>query len=260
LRCGTASAHVTQTLLPRHQPADRQLIEAAQRGDRDAYAALVSRHQHIAFRAAYLICGSAADAEDVGQDAFVKASLALHRFRPSSPFRPWLIRIVINEARNSRRTAGRRANLALRLADVGHEDAPGADAVALGDEQRARRLAAFSALREQDQLIIAARYYLDLSESETAGALGMPRGTAKSSYLNLGVAPVVHGRSDATDENVGGLMIVGRPAVSRTTRCLPCPDGCRCLAFGDAIPRMPDADRPTEGLMTARTVCITVTH
>jgi RNA polymerase sigma factor (sigma-70 family) len=171
---------MNQTLLPRHQPAEQQLIEAARRGDREAYAALVSQHQQIALRTAYLICGSAADAEDVGQVAFVKAWLALQRFRPGSPFRPWLIRIVINEARNNRRTAGRRAGLALQRATMPHEDAPGIDTVALADEQRVRLLAAVSALREQDQLIIAARYFLELSESETAGALALPRGTVKS--------------------------------------------------------------------------------
>lgn len=171
---------MTQTLLPRHQPAERQLIEAARRGDREAYTALVSRHQQIAFRTAYLVCGSAADAEDVAQDAFVKAWLALHRFRPGSTFRPWLIRIVINEARNSRRTAGRRTGLALRLATMPNEDAPEVDTVALGDEQRIRLLAAVAALREQDQLVITARYFLGLSESETAGALALPRGTVKS--------------------------------------------------------------------------------
>lgn len=171
---------MNQTLLPRRQPAEQQLIEAARCGDREAYAALVSQHQQIAFRIAYLICGSAADAEDVAQDAFVKAWLALHRFRTGSPFRPWLIRIVINEARNNRRTDGRRAGLALQLATMPHEDAPEVDTVALGDEQRIRLLAAVAALREPDQLIIAARYFLELSESETAGALALPRGTVKS--------------------------------------------------------------------------------
>ena len=74
-------------------------------------------HEHIAFRTAYAIVGSAADAEEVTQEAFVKAYNALPRFRTGSPFRPWLLRIVANEARNRRRTLGRRAHLLSRAAD-----------------------------------------------------------------------------------------------------------------------------------------------
>jgi RNA polymerase sigma-70 factor, ECF subfamily len=62
-------------------------------------------HEEAAFRTAYLIVGSAADAEDVTQEAFVKAYRALGRFRTGAPFRPWLLRIVGNEARNHRRAS-----------------------------------------------------------------------------------------------------------------------------------------------------------
>ena len=71
-------------------------------------------HQGIAFRTAYLIAGNAGDAEEAAQDGFVKAYRALGRFRTGSPFRPWLLQIVANEARNRRRSSGRRTALALR--------------------------------------------------------------------------------------------------------------------------------------------------
>ena len=61
-------------------------------------------YQGIAFRTAYLLTGSAADAEDAAQDAFVKAYYALGRFRKGAELRPWLLRIVANEARNKRRS------------------------------------------------------------------------------------------------------------------------------------------------------------
>ena len=86
----------------------------AQRGDSRAYEELVRPHQEIAFRVAYVITRNAADAEDAAQDALVKAWRALGRFRTDEPLRPWLLRIVANEARNRRRSAGRRERLALR--------------------------------------------------------------------------------------------------------------------------------------------------
>ncbi len=95
---------------------DAELIERAKDGDVGAYEELVRRHQRIALRVAYLATRGAPEVEDVVQEAFVKAFLALDRFRAGAPFRPWLLRIVANEASNIRRAAGRRANLALRLA------------------------------------------------------------------------------------------------------------------------------------------------
>ena len=76
-------------------------------GDHDAYAELVTRHAPTALRTAALL-GAGDAAEDVVQDAFVKAYAALDRFRTGAPFRPWLLRIVANEARNVHRASGRR--------------------------------------------------------------------------------------------------------------------------------------------------------
>jgi RNA polymerase sigma factor (sigma-70 family) len=83
------------------RPLDEaELVERAKRGDASAYRALMEMHEQIAFRTAYAVTGNAADAEEVAQDAFVKAHRALVRFRRGSAFRPWLLRIVGNEARN----------------------------------------------------------------------------------------------------------------------------------------------------------------
>lgn len=139
---------------------------------------LVRVHQDIAFRTAWLVAGSAADAEDAAQEAFVKAWKALPRFRPGAPFRPWLLKIVANEARNRRRAAGRRAALAER-AELPVADPSPEEAVA-GGEERAAMARALRGLREEDRLAIACRYLLDMSEAETAAALGWRRGTVKS--------------------------------------------------------------------------------
>ena len=139
-------------------------------------------HQGIAFRTAYLFAGTAEDAQEATQDAFVKAYRALERFRPGAPFRPWLLKIVANEARNRRRAAGRREALAVRAAaGAGSEDAaPSPEVALLSTERRAELVAALDRLRTEDREVIACRYFLDLSEEDTAAALGWKRGTVKS--------------------------------------------------------------------------------
>jgi RNA polymerase sigma factor (sigma-70 family) len=160
---------------------ERELVARAQRGDADAYEELVRAYQGIAFRTAYVLAGSAADAEEAAQDGFVKAYRALWRFRPGAPFKPWLLRIVANEARNRRRAAGRRTALALRAAQVpSGEAAPSPEAALLDAERRGQLVAALERLSESDREAITCRYFLDLSEAETAAALGVRRGTVKS--------------------------------------------------------------------------------
>lgn len=140
------------------------------------------QHQELAFRTACLITGDAAEAEDAAQEAFVKAYYALARFRAGMPFRPWLLRIVANEARNRRKAAGRRTGLALRAAeDWGYDEGVmSPEAAALAREQRTTLLTALNELRTEDRLVIGYRYFFDLSEAEMAGALDCPRGTVKS--------------------------------------------------------------------------------
>lgn len=165
------------------RPLDEtNLIERTKRGDADAFEALVHAYQGIAFRTAYVITGSSADAEEAAQDGFVKAYRAIGRFRTGEPFRPWLLRIVANEARNRRRSAGRRALLALRAAgEQGSGDAvPSPEESALAGERGADLLAAVNELPEDQRLAVACRYFLDLSEAETAAALGVRPGTVKS--------------------------------------------------------------------------------
>jgi RNA polymerase sigma factor (sigma-70 family) len=159
------------------------LVERARRGDPAAYEALVRAHQDIAFRTAYVLAGSAADAEEAAQEAFVKAWRALPRFRVGAPFRPWLLAIVGNEARNGRRSAGRRAGLAARAAAnerLSGDAAPSPEAALLTGGERRELLAALRTLDERDRSVIACRYLLDLSERETAEALGWRPGTVKS--------------------------------------------------------------------------------
>jgi RNA polymerase sigma factor (sigma-70 family) len=160
---------------------DAELIERARRGEVMAYEELVRRYQDVALRTAHLISPDG-DAEDAAQEAFVKAHAALGRFRSGAPFRPWLLRIVANEARNRRRSAGRRAGLAVRAVEDRRSDdaAPSPASAVLATERRRQLIAAVNALRDDDREVIGARYFLELSEAETAEALNIPRGTVKS--------------------------------------------------------------------------------
>ena len=161
---------------------DVELARLARDGDVDAYSELVERYREVAFRTAWLITRSTADAEDAAQEAFVKAYYALGRFRAGEAFRPWILRIVSNEAKNRRRSAGRRDRLALRVADErGPGDAaPSPETATLALERREDLLAALERLPERDRLVVAYRYLLELSEAETAEALGVRPGTVKS--------------------------------------------------------------------------------
>jgi RNA polymerase sigma-70 factor (ECF subfamily) len=161
---------------------DAELIRLARGGDVRAYEALVERYRDVAFRTAYLVTRGSADAEDATQEAFVKAYYALDRFRPDAAFRPWIMRIVTNEARNRTRSARRREALALRVA----EDRPSGasarapEAAAVSAETARTLLSALASLPEGDRLVVSYRYLLELSEAETAAALGVRRGTVKS--------------------------------------------------------------------------------
>jgi RNA polymerase sigma-70 factor (ECF subfamily) len=165
------------------RPLDEtDLICRAKRGDTHAYEELVYAHQGIAYRTAYVIAGNAADAEEAAQDGFVKAWRALGRFREGAPFRPWLLQIVANEARNRRRSAGRRAHLALRAAteEPSGDAAPSPEASLLSAETRETLLAAVNELPEDQRTVIALRFFVGLSEQEVAEALKLPIGTVKS--------------------------------------------------------------------------------
>ena len=161
---------------------DAELFARAQRGDIDAYEEIVQRYQQLAFRTAYVITRSAAEAEDAAQDAFVKAYRALASFRTGAEPRPWLLRIVANEARNRMRSAVRRQRLELRLAEGFRQGdaAPSPEAAAVEADERRRLVSLVGELEENDRLIIASRYFLELSGEETAAALGIPEGTVKS--------------------------------------------------------------------------------
>ena len=160
---------------------DEKLIARARRGDVAAFEEVVRRYQEIAFRVAFTITGSASDAEDATQDGFVRAFRALHRFREGEPLRPWLLTIVANVARTRRTNTSRHPTLPLATVVTTADDtAPSPEAEALATERRRELQAAVMDLPASDRDIIAYRYFLDLSEADTAAILGCAHGTVKS--------------------------------------------------------------------------------
>jgi RNA polymerase sigma-70 factor, ECF subfamily len=165
------------------EPEDKEIVAQVCAGDTAAYAHLVHRHAPVAIRTAALL-GAGADAEDVVQEAFVKAYAALGGLRPGAPFRPWFLRIVVNETRNLHRAAGRRSARERRAWEqsepllLARPDDP-AEALLTAERQAliGRGLALLSGAQRE---VVTCRYLLDLDEAETAAVLGWPRGTVKS--------------------------------------------------------------------------------
>jgi RNA polymerase sigma-70 factor (ECF subfamily) len=160
---------------------DAEAVARARGGDLDAYGVLVARYTLRAHRAAFLL-GAGEESDDVVQEAFVKAFRHLSRFRAGEPFGPWLLRIVANETRNLTRSRRRREALALRLCTAESEGtaANGPVDEVLAAERRAGLVAAVNALPDRERQVLVCRYFLDLSEAETAQVLAWPLGSVKS--------------------------------------------------------------------------------
>jgi RNA polymerase sigma-70 factor (ECF subfamily) len=130
------------------------------------------------------VLGAGGDAEDVVQEAFVKAYAALGTLRPGAPFRPWFLRIVANETRNLHRAAGRRSARERRAWQrtaplvSARADDPAEDVLAA--ERHALIVRGLAGLTSVQREVVSCRYLLDLDEAETAAVLGWPRGTVKS--------------------------------------------------------------------------------
>jgi RNA polymerase sigma-70 factor, ECF subfamily len=160
---------------------DVELIERAKQGNVDAYGELVRRYQHDARRTAAAIAGVSV-ADDAAQEAFVRAFGFLHRFRSGAPFRPWLLAVVANVARNQTRSSQRwtRAVRAPGERGLPATNAPSAEEEALSRRRDGTVRAALDSLPLRYRDVVACRYLLDLSEAETAQVLGIARGTVKS--------------------------------------------------------------------------------
>jgi RNA polymerase sigma-70 factor (ECF subfamily) len=161
---------------PDHDDHEHNLVARARSGDVAAYEELVRMYQGIATRVARMVAG--ADAEDVAQEAFVRAHNALGGFREGAPFRPWLLRIVVNLGHNAVRARGRQERVIARVPAA--SPASGADDTVILNDERRRLLDALRTLPERDRTVLTCRYLEGLSEAETGAVLGCRIGTVKS--------------------------------------------------------------------------------
>lgn len=157
-------------------------LERARAGDADAFGTLVDRYRDAVFRAALAATGSAAEADDAAQEAFVAAYRRLDQFRGGSSFKTWLLSIAWRKAIDRRREA-RRAFLPLETADGRPIDPPSAspapDArLATADARRAMKQTILSLPPKlRDPLLLAASG--EYAYDEIAAMLNTPLGTVK---------------------------------------------------------------------------------
>jgi RNA polymerase sigma-70 factor (ECF subfamily) len=154
------------------------LADRARAGDLEAYATLVRAYLRTAFAVAYGILRQVEDAEDLVQDAFLKALQRLDRLRPGSPFGPWFYRLVTNEALNRRRWRARRETVPLPEA----ETASGADPERDAERSALRRRlgALLDRLPPVQAAVVIMHDVQGYAHAEIATALGIPEGTSRS--------------------------------------------------------------------------------
>jgi RNA polymerase sigma-70 factor (ECF subfamily) len=163
---------------------EQAFIQRAQKGDSDAFAALVDEHQRYIYNLALRVLKDEDEALDLTQETFVRAWTALPNFRGQSQFRTWLYRISTNLCYN------RLPNLRRSLTDLGDdviselpETDPTFDNPARGFEARELRSYLHTAIGNLDEnyrLLLSLRYQNELPYEEIASMLNLPLGTVKT--------------------------------------------------------------------------------
>jgi RNA polymerase sigma-70 factor, ECF subfamily len=165
-----------RAVTPRGRVSEAALVRAARRGSQDAVAELFDRHWDAAYRAAALVTGDRAAAEDIAQEAFLAALRALPSFDLRRPLRPWLHRIVVNRAIDWSRARALRsevgADVVAEMASPSGEPSSGG----FGDEVTA----ALMGLAPEQRAVVVLRYVLEFTPGEIGRLLGLPRGTVNS--------------------------------------------------------------------------------
>ena len=179
---------LSRTVSSRAQTSPEAALAArAQRGDQGAFEALVRRHQSSVLNIAWRIVGDPEGAQDVAQEAFVKAYRELHRFRGEAAFGTWLYRITVNEARLYLRSQRRRQVRWERQRDeVAREAAlPQASTEDEVADGMGPLVALLQELPEKQRGALALFYLQELSVEQIAQAVGAPSGTVKA-WLSRG--------------------------------------------------------------------------
>ncbi len=168
---------------------DTELVAAAQNGDQAAFGALVEQYQAMAYSLAYRMTGSAEDAEDLTQEAFLNAWRGLARFQGQSSFSTWLYRLTANACIDFLRREKRRASLSMTLDGEDDDEVRQAEVPderwspereLEKNEARAALERGLAALSPEHRAVLLLREVQGLSYAEIARALDLEEGTVKS--------------------------------------------------------------------------------
>ncbi|MEW8978753.1 MAG: sigma-70 family RNA polymerase sigma factor [Symbiobacterium sp.] len=170
-------------------PRDETLVFAAQRGDMEAFAALVDRHKGRVYRTLYQVVGDAADAQDLAQEVFVKVYRSLSGYRGDAAFTTWLHRITLNLAFDWLRARKRRPLTVplepppddedRRPADLPSPD-EGPEELTLREERREHLRAAIGQLSPDYREVVVLYHFYHLSYQQIADRLGVPVRTVET--------------------------------------------------------------------------------
>ncbi len=145
---------------------DADLVRKVLRGEREAFGALVEKYKALAVMYAFRRVKRISDAEDVAQDAFVRAFVSLKGLKDPEKFRSWFLAILANRARDWYRK--KREKLGIEL-----EDQPESSSISRENELRLAVVEAIESLPEKYQLVAAMRYLEGLRYSEISAKLGL---------------------------------------------------------------------------------------
>lgn len=170
------------TPAPDPRESDLELVRRFQAGEDRAFDLLVEAHRRDVYRLAYRLLGNHADADDLAQDAFLRAYRALPRFRADATFRTWLTRIVLNLAADRRRERGGMKPVALEDLPPGEQPTvPARASGVLGDAALHRAVGQLPP-RQRETLIL--RVFQDMRFHEIAKVMGCTVGTAKANFFH----------------------------------------------------------------------------
>jgi len=161
--------------------AEREAVEACRRGEREAFDRLVVRYQRDVYRLCYRYVNDHEDANDLAQEAFLKAWRAISRFRGESSFSTWLYRIAVNACLNFR---AQRRPTTQELPETLADPVPGALARAECDDEARRVRGAVARLPEKQRATLILKVYHELTHEEVAEILGSTVGTVKANLFH----------------------------------------------------------------------------
>ncbi|MFZ1986869.1 MAG: sigma-70 family RNA polymerase sigma factor [Desulfatitalea sp.] len=161
-------------------PIEAQLLEKAQRGNAFAFEEIVRRYQRQVYATAVRIVRRHDLADDVAQDAFLKAYQALRRFDTRRPFGPWIRRIAANLAINHVRSPEAREDGLPEDHDLTPSPRAGPLGALLEGEAQDVLAKAMAGLPPEQRAVFALRVFEELSYQEIAESLGVPVGTVMS--------------------------------------------------------------------------------